>query len=244
MRCAGILAYGIQGANNPSNMEVPIVRLKLLTGDLTVINVYPCPSSNIPDDVISDYRKLLQVYNCSAIILGDFNAYSTLFSADSTDDYGQLLEELIEEHNLIILNTGAGTFIRPSGELSHIDIAMASANVSRIANWTVLDDKLGSDHLLIVITISNPAVVEESSQPHWMYRKADRKGFKDDCKRLFTEDIITDDVTTSCNHVVSAIVQAADKNVLVSKPSINPTRKLDPYNQRTKQVEEQVAADT
>ena len=62
-----------------------------------------------------------------------------------------------------------------------------------------------------------------------MYRKGDWKGFKDDCKRLLTDDIITDDVTTSCNNVVGAILQAAEKNVPVYKPSKNQTRKPVPY---------------
>ena len=62
-----------------------------------------------------------------------------------------------------------------------------------------------------------------------MYRKSDWKGFKDDCKRLLTEDIITDDVTTSRNNVVGAILRAAEKNIPVSKPSKNPTRKPVPY---------------
>ena len=120
--------------NNPSNMEALMVRLKLSTGDLTVVNVYHRSSDKIPDDVINDYRKLFNAYNRSSIILGDLNAYSTLFGADSTDDRGRLLEELLEEHNLVVLNTGAGTFVRLSGEMSHLDIAMASANISRIAN--------------------------------------------------------------------------------------------------------------
>ena len=117
---------------------------------------------------------------------------------------------------------------------------MASANISRIANWTVLDGTLGSDHLPTAMTVNEPAVVKESSQPCWMYRKADWKGSKDDCKRLLTEDIITDDVTTSCNNVVGAILQAAEKNVPVSKPSKNPTRKPVPYwtDQCTEAVKE------
>ena len=87
-----------------------------------------------PEDVIGDYRKLFNAYNRSAIIFDDFNAYSTLFGADSANDRGRLLEELIEEHNIVFLNTGAGTFDRPSGEMSHLDVAIASANISRIAN--------------------------------------------------------------------------------------------------------------
>ena len=78
-----------------------------------------------------------------------------------------------KQHNLVVLNSGAGKFVRLFGEMSHLDIAMASANISRFANWTVLDDTLGSDHLPIVITVNDPAVADESSQPHWMYRKAD-----------------------------------------------------------------------
>ena len=62
-----------------------------------------------------------------------------------------------------------------------------------------------------------------------MYRKADWKGVKGDCKHLLAEEIITDDVTTSCNNVVGAILKAAEKNVTVSKPSKNPTRKPIPY---------------
>ena len=62
-------------------MEVLMVRLKLSTGDLTVGNVYHRPSDKIPDDVINDYWKLFNAYNRSSIILGDFNAYITLFGA-------------------------------------------------------------------------------------------------------------------------------------------------------------------
>ena len=97
--------------------------------------------------------------------------------------------------------------------------------------------KLSTDGLTVVSVYhrpshkipDNPAIEEESSQPHWIYQKADWKGFKNDCKRLLTEDIITDDVTTSCNKVVGAIPQAAEKNVPVCKLFKNPKRKPVPY---------------
>ena len=58
---------------------------------------------------------------------------------------------------------------------------------------------------------------------------ADWKAFKDDCQRLLTEEIITDDVTTSCDDVVCTILQAAEKNVPLFKPFKNPARKPVPY---------------
>ena len=80
---------------------------------------------------------------------------------------------------------------------------------------------------------------------------ADWKAFKDDCKRLLTEDNITDEATTSCNHVIGAILQAAEKYVPVfSRPSIQQEDasiligRAHSGGQRTKQGEEQDAADT
>ena len=76
--------------NNASNVKALIVRLKLSTSDVTVINVYHHPSDNIPD-VINDYWKLFNAYNHSSIIVGDFNAYSTLFSA-------QILQTIVDDY--------------------------------------------------------------------------------------------------------------------------------------------------
>ena len=92
--------------NNPSNMEALIVRMKLSTGDLAVANVYHRPFDIITDDVISDYRKLFNAYNRSAIIWG-FQCYSTVFGTYFTDYRGRLRSELIEENSLVVLNTGA-----------------------------------------------------------------------------------------------------------------------------------------
>ena len=64
--------------NKPSNMQALIVRLKLPPSNLMIVNVYHCPSDNITDDVISDYRKLFNSCKNKIITLGDFIAYSIL----------------------------------------------------------------------------------------------------------------------------------------------------------------------
>ena len=143
--------------------------------------------------------------------------------ADSTDDRGRLPEELIEENSLVVLNTGAGTFVRPTGEMRHLDIAMASASISRNAGRHAWQrPSTGRHHR------QQPRCRRRKFSTA-LDRKADWKGLKDDCKRLRTDDIITDDVTTNSNHVVSAIPQGAGKKVPVYKPSKYPTRKPVPY---------------
>jgi len=93
------------------------------------------------------YSLLFQIFNRDVIILGDLNAYSTMFGASMTNCRGRLLEELMDEHNLVALNIGSGTYIRRTGEFSHLDIAMTNINIACIANWSVTNDTLGSDHL-------------------------------------------------------------------------------------------------
>jgi len=69
----------------------------------------------------------------------------------TTDARGKLLEQLMDDHNMVALNTGAGTYIRQTGELSHLDVAMATTNIARVANWIVTNETIGSDHLLVKI---------------------------------------------------------------------------------------------
>ena len=61
------------------------------------------------------YRLLFQTFNRDAIILGDLNAYSTVFGASTTDNRGRLLEELMDEYNMVAVNTGAGIYVRRTG---------------------------------------------------------------------------------------------------------------------------------
>ena len=64
-------------------------------------------------------------------------------------------EKLMDDHNMVALNTGAGTYLRRTGEqLSHLDVAMATTNIARVANWMVSDETMGSDHFLIEITLN------------------------------------------------------------------------------------------
>ena len=184
-----------------------IVRVKLQSGDLTIINAYHAPNAQHNEDA---YHQLFQTFNPDVIILGDLNAYSRVFRAQTTDARGKLLEQLMDDHNMVALNTGAGTYIRQTGELSHLDVAMATTNIARVANWIVTNESMGSDHLLVKITLNDSAVVEETVLPQWSYRRADWDGFRSDCKRLITPQIVDDDVIASCARLVAAIIDAAE----------------------------------
>jgi len=211
---------------DPTSIEALVIRVKLQSGDVTLANVYQAPDKPFDRD---GYRSLFETYCRDAIILGDLNAYSPIFGATRTDARGRQLETIIDDNNMVVLNTGAGTYVRRTGEMSHLDVAVASTNIARIANWYVHDDTLGSDHLPVTIQLHDPAVVEDSTVPRWSYRRADWDGFKAACRRTITPDIIDADVEDSRDRLVGAIIASAEANIPVAKPSQGARHKYVPY---------------
>ena len=211
---------------NPTSLEALVIRVKLQTRSVIIINVYHSPRTFFD---AAAYRQLTREYSQDTIILGDLNAYSPIFGANSTDTRGRALEDLIDENNLVVLNTGAGTHILSDGSTSHLDVAIASSNIARLINWSVHCDTLGSDHLPVFINLHDPAVIDGSPLPHWAYKRAKWDGFKTDCRQLLTTDIINEDIPASCNRLVNGIISAAEANIPVVKSKHDSRHKYAPY---------------
>jgi len=86
---------------NPTSLEAMVIRVKLQSGDVTLVNVYHAPNTPFDKD---EYERLFQQYHSNSIILGDFNAYSTVFGADRTDARGRVIENLLDDSNVVVLN--------------------------------------------------------------------------------------------------------------------------------------------
>jgi len=71
---------------------------------IVIVNIY-CQFS-LPRDVF--VQKLDDIFNGfsnrDVIILGDLNAKSPLWHCPNTDENGEKFEELIEQHNLTVIN--------------------------------------------------------------------------------------------------------------------------------------------
>ena len=105
--------------------------------------------------------------------------------------------------------------MKHSGTLSCLDIAMTTANLAKVTNWNVRKESLGSDHLVVEMAIRDRPVPEQNSIPKWSYRRGDLDGFKKDCIRLLTSDIVVDDIKVSRDGLVDAIIDAAELNIPV-----------------------------
>lgn len=89
------------------------------------------------------------------ILAGDFNSHNTLWGSDFTDTRGNTLENIINDTNLTILNSGSPTHINAySGKSSAIDLTIASPSLSLMLDWRVLPEPYFSDHYPISISLS------------------------------------------------------------------------------------------
>ena len=63
---------------------------------------------------------------------------------------GRIVEDFIQCNDFILLNDGSHTRLDPhTGQFSSLDLTIVSNELAVIADWHVIDENFGSDHLVI-----------------------------------------------------------------------------------------------
>lgn len=99
---------------------------------MLIINCYAPPRDDI-NDTIQEIEEVLETASYKRIVvLGDFNAKSTVWGGNKTDDRGKILSEFIISKNWYIQNecTSLPTFQTVNGK-SWIDVTIISPNLIR-----------------------------------------------------------------------------------------------------------------
>ena len=101
--------------------------------------------------------KYCRKNNLQAVLLSDSNAHNELWFETTTDERGQLLEDIAYRFNLAVMNVGPldvnFTYYRENSQ-SIIDITYCSFELSqRIHDWHVTWEVIHSDHRLIEFKI-------------------------------------------------------------------------------------------
>jgi len=205
------------------SIEEISIAIKLNGQTVNIANVY-----NPPDININSSKYTLLAERSNTIIVGDLNTYTPLFGGNKLDGNGHIIEQIVEDNNLVVLNNGSGTHIKNNGELSAIDVSIASRNIANKCQWHVYYDSLGSDHHPIVITVNKPPDTSEPCQPRYCYKKADWKNFKQQCKRTLTNQIYDENVSKYSKNITEAIHKAATDSIPQTKSS-NKRSKTVPY---------------
>lgn len=101
---------------------------------------------------IQDLRNLMKQLPKPYMVTGDFNAHNPIWGSNYASPQGRIIQKLIEELNLILLNTGESTYINSrSNTFSAIDLTLCSPQTGHMFSWQTLSDHLFTDHYPIRI---------------------------------------------------------------------------------------------
>src|SRR5207253_757478 len=125
---------------NKSSMEYVTIELcnKI---SIKIINIYIPPTTDMDKKA---YEILFTGNN--TVIVGDLNAHNPLWNHTQTNKRGKIIEDLMEENNFAILNTGQPTHQNYYGGMNVLDLSIVSRQLATKCHWYVHNDTLGSDH--------------------------------------------------------------------------------------------------
>lgn len=106
-----------------------IINIETKTTKITLVSIYCSPSSNLTDYLLV-LKKELQALTYNRILGGDFNAKSSLWGNEVTDEREEELIEFMLSNNWVTLNNSGSipTFESANGR-SRIDVTLTSLNI-------------------------------------------------------------------------------------------------------------------
>ncbi|GBM57503.1 hypothetical protein AVEN_137936-1 [Araneus ventricosus] len=174
-----------------SNPDIKVFPLKILkklvaieielSGEkFLMISVY-CPPSEELGDNINEISALLLCFSQEKIvILGDFNAKSSIWGPRNTDKRGNIVHDLINQFDLVVINDRDSllSFNGPCG-ISWIDIMMVkNIGVDRITEWEISDRITLSDHQIMEFKIEKENFSNKRGACKWSIENINLFDFK------------------------------------------------------------------
>ncbi len=184
---------------------------------ITICNIYHTQSTM---DEWALNSLLLQLPQ-PVLIVGDFNSHHPAWGGKEANGKGVNLHSFVLDSQLVVLNDGTGTHLRPNGHLSAIDLSIASKNLAPRCNWAVdHSSTLGSDHFPILTTINQAIIFEKPEmQRRFNFKKADWPSFSSLCSIRINHEMCTTNVENFNRSLVDAIMMTAHECIPKSRPS-------------------------
>jgi len=201
------------------------VEINTNRGKIKVISIYISPNNIIPRD------HLTKIFtNNRTIIVGDLNAHNKHWKCTYNNNRGMDLEEIIQDKDLVVLNTGQHTLVprTKSKTNSVIDLAIATKDIALRCNHAVLNTTLGSDHKVTLTTLDEDIHTESQSGMHrWLLKKADWKTYKENSIHKINDTIITDNIDDTLINLKKSLEEVA-ASAIPERKIINKKRKYRP----------------
>ena len=152
-----------------SNLEAVAISISL-PKRIHICNIYISNSFTLE---LQDLEDLIAQLPAPLILSGDFNSNHTLCGSTITDRKEKPVENLLNNQDLISLNTDSPTHLSISnGKTSAIDLTFSSPQIAQHLKWDTSKELYDSGHFPIKITYGdNTTTTQNYLQPKWHIRK-------------------------------------------------------------------------
>ena len=144
---------------------LPIITdLQAVCIKLHLRKTYTICSLYLPHEIITkqEIESIITQLPQPFVILGDMNARSEMWGCSSTNQRGDIFEELITDLPISLLNDNSPTHYHiQTGTLSVIDLSIASSDCLEDFTYRVSESLHDSDHFPILISMRTPQCVPE-----------------------------------------------------------------------------------
>ena len=230
----GLVTFVIQGLGytelsldniNTGRLEKQGITVLTDKSPIHIINIYNPPQYSYTDTLQRIHSKLPH----ESVYVGDFNAHHELLGSRQSNVTGRDLVEFIEDNNLCFLSDGTGTRIDPvTGNFTSLDNTITTHRLAGLADWLVVEDPCGSDHLPVLTTISSTPHMDTTRLPRsYIYSKADWPLFQSICQSATLEDIAHTDINQYLDNINTFLHSAASKAIPCSSGK-TVTRPINP----------------
>ena len=209
-------------------LEHITVKLLLPGGEITITNCYSPPATKI------ELCKL-KIEESSHLIVGDFNGHSPSWGYEDMDQRGEEIEDWMMENKLILINQPDDTptfYSRAWKKTSSPDLAMATDDIDRHITRTVESQLGGSDHVPVILQISNTgSTTQHSKSPSWNFKKANWTLFSEQTDQLCQNITLTNNINHNISQLNKVILQSAQKAIPRGR-----RREYKPYWSETRKI--------
>lgn len=211
------------------NPDIQTIHVKVFNCDVieNIVAVY-CPSSYPVRTTQNDWEFIFSLFGSKTVLLEDFNGHHSNWSC-KTDSRGLQIFDVLVDKNYITLNDGSATWMRMSNgvlQKSSPDISIVSSDIALNFKWSVTNETLGSDHLVIKYSTSFVSHLKNIKKRN--YRQADWKMYKEHLENAFSESFLPEDPQAAYDFFIDQINRAATKCIPCIKICSNPSSKFKP----------------
>ena len=165
--------------NGDLRVESCCIQIYNLTETINIATCYRPPGRKLSGDGWDKFLRAITRLG-STLFLGDVNAHHVEWNCDHTDTNGDTLMDLIDKHQLDILNHNTKTYIDVRNNTSNnLDLALTSTRLTGVSTVYQGEDPMGSDHFPLHIEVYVGKYVYKKTNNRLSSQRTDWVEYKD-----------------------------------------------------------------